>query len=239
VVAAVLIVTLGLIGGLAAACCAKAFGIVFLGEPRSREAEGGHEVGAFLLVPEILLAAGCLGMGLLGARIVPAMLPLLRVVSGVSGTEAELALAAIAHPLWGITRGAVVLLGLVGMLGLGRWLLLRGRSVERAGTWDCGYAAPTPHMQYTASSFAQPILDLFRPLLRPHRRVPEIRELHPAAARFSSETHDLFTQRLYRPAVAVVARLFAPLRRLQHGRLHLYVLYIVLALLALAIWKLG
>src|SRR5208282_206252 len=40
----IVIVILGLIGGLAAACFAKAFGIVFLGSPRSAEASEAREV---------------------------------------------------------------------------------------------------------------------------------------------------------------------------------------------------
>ena len=39
----IVILALALIGGLAAACFTKAFGIVFLGEPRSAHAAGAHE----------------------------------------------------------------------------------------------------------------------------------------------------------------------------------------------------
>ncbi len=42
---ATLIIGLALIGGLAAACFTKAFGIVFLGEPRHTPALQGHEIG--------------------------------------------------------------------------------------------------------------------------------------------------------------------------------------------------
>jgi hypothetical protein len=42
-----------------------------------------------------------------------------------------------------------------------------------------------------------------------------------------------------RPGFAAVGRIAAHLRRLQHGRLRWYVLYIALALVALLIWKLG
>ena len=49
---------LALIGGLAAACFTKAFGIVFLGHPRSRDAQGAHEAGPAMLLPGFVLAAG-------------------------------------------------------------------------------------------------------------------------------------------------------------------------------------
>jgi hydrogenase-4 component B len=239
ILAAVVIVALGMVGGLAAACFSKAFGIVFLGEPRSEEAKGAHESPVALLVPMAILAASCVGIGLLGG-------PLVRAVSGVAATAAglhqagaALALDGVTGPLAAITLGFGLFLGLAGSLALARFLLLRGRSRRSSVTWDCGYAAPTSRMQYTASSFAQPILGMFRLLLQPHRKVPEIRESFPKEAEFHSETRDLFGERVYRPGIGLAMRLFAPFRRLQHGNLHLYVLYIVVALLALAVWKLG
>ena len=48
------------IGGLAAACFIKAFGCIFLGEPRSDEAKRGHEVGLAMRIPMLMLAAACI-----------------------------------------------------------------------------------------------------------------------------------------------------------------------------------
>ena len=61
---------LALIGGLAAACFTKAFGIVFLGQPRSEHAEQAHEVGLAMVMPGVVLAAACILIGLLGASVV-------------------------------------------------------------------------------------------------------------------------------------------------------------------------
>ena len=55
---------LALIGGLAAACFTKAFGIVFLGEPRSGEAAHAHEAGAAMRWPMVVLAGLCVLIGL-------------------------------------------------------------------------------------------------------------------------------------------------------------------------------
>ena len=45
---------------------------------------------------------------------------------------------------------------------LGLWLLGRGiRRVRRCDAWGCGFAPPTPAMQYTAGAFAQPIRRVF------------------------------------------------------------------------------
>jgi hypothetical protein len=117
--------------------------------------------------------------------------------------------------------------------------LLRGRPVGESGTWDCGYAAPSPRMQYTASSFAQPITGLFSFFLRPRARASGPEGYFPAAAAYATETPDLFRERLYEPVFTGVLRLALRLRWLQHGRIQLYVLYIALTLLALLLWRLG
>ncbi len=38
---------------------------------------------------------------------------------------------------------------------------LASRAVRRAPAWDCGFPDPTPHSQYSAGSFAQPLRRVF------------------------------------------------------------------------------
>ena len=117
--------------------------------------------------------------------------------------------------------------------------LLSARHVTQSNTWDCGYAAPSARMQYTASSFAGPFMILFRMFLRPRTRLTAPQDLFPRQASFHSETPDIFRDYLYRPIFLGVAWAASRLRWLQHGRIQLYVLYIALTILVLLIWKLG
>jgi len=137
-----------------------------------------------------------------------------------------------------VLAGALVL-ALTGALALLRRTLLAGRSVERARTWDCGYAQPTASMQYTASSYVQPATVFFAALLRSHRRVAAPAGLFPGEASFATETPDLCEEALYRPAFRLVGRAAGRLRWLQHGKSHIYVLYISITILVLLIWYLG
>ena len=91
---------LALIGGLAAACFTKAFGIVFLGEPRSRDAADAHESRPLMVAPMLLLAAGCIAVGFLGFFIVPAMTG---VVSGIFGFDAGRELI-LREAIWALLR---------------------------------------------------------------------------------------------------------------------------------------
>jgi hydrogenase-4 component B len=227
---------LALIGGLAVACFTKAFGIVFLGEARSAAAEEARDPGPALLAPMALLAAGCLGVGLLAPRVLPALRPVLDPLVGAP-TEAPIARAGDA--LSRVVLGASALLVLAaGLAGLRR-ILLSGRRVERAGTWDCGYALPTPRMQYTASSFSEPLTGLFRFLLRTRRRVRAPQGLFPRGGFLATETPDVCREGVFSPLFAGVSRGLSALRGFQTGKVRRYVLYIALTLLALLGWKLG
>ena len=231
---------LALIGGLAAACFTKAFGSVFLGEPRCEEAKHAHEVGLAMRIAMLILAGACIFVAL-SAPLWPMMLRsavalinpvFFREISELSNSKAVFPLAVLCAASW-------ALLGIIGLLIFLRRRLLSGRNVAQSPTWDCGYIAPTARMQYTASSFASPLALLFRMFLRPKIRLHAPRGLFPTQASYHSETPDGFRDYLYRPIFLGVAWAASKLRWLQHGRIQLYVLYIALTILVLLIWKLG
>jgi len=227
---------LALIGGLAVACFTKAFGVIFLGEPRGRHAEHAHEVGPAMRIPMVVLAVGCVGIGLAAAAMAVVVEPAVAILAG--GLHVQPAAVWASGLLGKVAAVALGGLALAVALALLRARLLAGRAVTAAVTWDCGYVAPSPRMQYTASSFADPLTRLFRIFLRTRRRFEPPAGLFPASSSFATETPDVYRERLYGPAFAAVDRFLGRFRWLQHGRLNLYVLYIVLALLALLAWKL-
>jgi len=234
------ILALALIGGLALACFAKAFGIIFLGEPRSEHALHAHEAGPAMRLPMLFLAAVCLAIGLCAPQVVRAMAPAVGCIVRTPSVETARLLSAAALSLSGIVLCAAGFLFLVTLLGWIRLRLAARDAPARTGTWDCGYARPTARMQYTASSFAQPLTDLFRVFLGTRREFAPPQGVLPSEpSAFHSETPDVFTERCFRPVFAGVAWLMAHPRRLQHGRVQLYVLYVALTLVALLIWYLG
>ena len=235
----VVIGALALIGGLATACFTKAFGIVFLGEPRSADAALAHEAGPAMRLPMVLLATACVGVGLFPVAAVFALTPALLLVARQPKAAVTAILAGAADSLRMVAIGAALLLVIVAFLTILRRRLLAGRSVEETGTWDCGYARPTARMQYTASSFAQPLTELFGLVLRTRTRLVPPKGLFPRRAALETDTPDAFSELLFRPAFAGIERALDRLRVLQQGRIQVYVLYIVLTLIALMVWKLG
>jgi hydrogenase-4 component B len=231
---AVVIAVLAAVGGLALACFTKAFGIVFLGVPRSSKGDVAVEAPLSMVLPMVVLAAACLVLGLGGGLVVPALHGLVSEFVG-EGARPALRDAGLVLSRVALVAGGTV--ALAALIALGRRLLLSGRDVRASSTWDCGYVAPSPRMQYTASSFAQPIVDQFRSLLgtRKHLSSPEIH--FPDSAHLETETPDLGREGIYEPLFESARGALRRILILQHGRLHVYVLGLVVTLVALLLWQ--
>jgi hydrogenase-4 component B len=237
VAALVVIVSLALIGGLAAACFTKAFGTIFLGQPRSGHAGHAHEAGPCMRAPLILLAGLCLVIGLSAPLVIGVLVPVVNQLVGAAGPGDWAATATV--PLTVVACVGVGLLAVFVILAAVRSALLGRRSVDESGTWDCGYIAPTPRMQYTASSFAAPLTHFFGLLLGTRSKLSAPKGFFPNSASYSTETPDMSRERFYKPLFIAVERGLSKFHWLQHGRLNFYILYIVLTLLTLLAWKLG
>jgi hypothetical protein len=94
-------------------------------------------------------------------------------------------------------------------------------------------------MQYTASSFAQPLTDTFDLLLQTHRVVIAPRGLFPKEASLATETPDPYQEYIFRPLFRAIGRDLLLLRPLQQGQVQLYILYIAVTLLLLLLWQLA
>jgi formate hydrogenlyase subunit 3/multisubunit Na+/H+ antiporter MnhD subunit len=232
-----LIASLGLIGGLAAACFTKAFGIVFLGEARSEHVSRAHEVGWAMRLPMLALAAGCVLIGLFAPVVVKSLQAVLENATGLPPENVRESLATATNPLTFVMIGVAAFLLLLLALILLRRGLLAGRRVDESVTWDCGYARPTARIQYTASSFVQPFTTLFHWLLGTQRQLQRPEGFFPAKASLTTETPDLTHEELYRPGFLKINWGIAKLRWMQQGHVQLYVLYIAVTLIVLLAWK--
>jgi formate hydrogenlyase subunit 3/multisubunit Na+/H+ antiporter MnhD subunit len=229
---------LALTAGLAAVAFAKAAGIALLGEPRTAGATRARELSVALRAPLFLLVSGCAATGLASPFLVAASAPLLRELALLPESVLREGLALASHSLEGAMIACGVLVALVGLLAVSRRLLLARRDVESALTWDCGYARPTARMQYTGTSFTEPVTRLFRVVLPTRTSGTPPTGLFPSPSSFASETPDTFSVYAFTPVFRALGLAFSKLRWIQHGRLNLYMLYIALALLVLLVWKL-
>jgi hypothetical protein len=103
-------------------------------------------------------------------------------------------------------------------------------------TWDCGYAAANPRMQYTASSFAEGLVGGLRWVLWPKVHGGKVAGSFPVDRPFHSQVPDPVLDRAADPTFRFLAAGATLLRVFQGGQLHLYLLYVLLTLLLLLLW---
>jgi hydrogenase-4 component B len=238
----VAVALLALTSGLAAACFVKAFGITFLGMPRSGEADRAREVPLAMQCGMAVLALACVALGL-GAFV---MVPVLgAVLAGQSGMPPVAVAFSLRLPLE--VPGAVgrmsptfLLLGLVLLLAavpLALRLFGAARGLRVSDTWGCGRIAQTPRMQYTATAFAEPLRRVFAELYRPSEDLSI--DFHPNSRYFVQSIEyrtrilPWFERYLYEPVIAWVKVWAARARAVQSGSVHAYLSYLVAALVAL------
>ena len=221
-------------GALATASFVKVFGTVFLGAPRG--ATAGHAERPGMARPALALASACFLLGIAG----PWLAPFLE--RAVFSWDPSLARSGVriadGAPLLWITGFGLVLAALF-LAGVAVLRRSRAAGESRSGpTWDCGYAAPTARMQYTGRSFGEWLGERLLPrTLGPSVRRQPPQGLFPKLARFSASTPDPFHARLFAPAFSSWADRLNRLRWLQQGRIGVYMLYILLALVCLLAWS--
>jgi hydrogenase-4 component B len=147
------------------------------------------------------------------------------------GGAAPIAAAGLHDLAEALSRVALLALSLIGvaaLLWLARGYLLARAPVATSTTWACAALPLTPRMQYTASSYAAPLLDSFHPL--------EGVQVDARAAGFHSHPIDLVLDGLVFPVWRRIGMLAHEARLLQAGRLRWYLLYVILTVLALLVY---
>jgi hydrogenase-4 component B len=91
-------------------------------------------------------------------------------------------------------------------------------------------------MQYSSSSFARILVELFGTFLRPQGHRPGLKGYFPEASSYGSHLPETVLELGFLPLFRQADRRLATLRKLQHGQLHLYILYIFVTLVALLVW---
>jgi len=234
---------LALTSGLAAACFVKAFGITFLALPRSRQAAEAREVSRSMRAGMGALAGACVILGLSPTLVVPVLVRILSGFDGFAGTTGvtfTLGTRLITPAGFGQVSPWLVALGLLLILCLIPlfFRVFRVRlSLRRSETWGCGRVSQTARMNYTATSFAEPLRRVFAEIYRPTKELTV--DTHAESRyfvqgiRFSSGITPWFENWLYAPLLRLVDAVACQVRRLQGGSAHLYLAYVAVVMILL------
>ena len=238
---------LALSAALAAACFVKAYGVTFLGRPRTPAAERASETDRFSLAAMFFLAALCLVVGILPGVFIDALAPVSTALIGARmppqiGAQ-WLSIVPIAASRSSYDGLLVFLfMTLSGTLAAYAIHRLASDRLRRAPAWDCGYPDLSPATQYTAMSFAQPIRRVFGTFVfraREQVDMPPPGDMRPA--RLTVRITDPIWDSLYAPLVVGIGAVADRLNRLQfltiRQFLSLVFCALVILLLVLAIWS--
>ena len=230
---------LALSAALAAACFVKAFGVTFLGRPRTPVAAVAREVDRFSLLAMFVLAALCLLAGVLPGLVIDGLTPVVRGLVGdrmpVQLGVPWLAIVPIAEARSSY-NGLLMFLFITVSASLASYAIhrLASRALRRAPPWDCGYPDTSPVTQYTAGSFAQPIRRVFGTSVfraREHVQMSPPGDPHPA--RLQVDLRDLVWEMLYAPVVRAVDAVAGLLNVLQFQTIRRYLSLVFAALIVL------
>jgi hydrogenase-4 component B len=225
-------ILLAMAGALALACFAKAAAIVFLGAPRTHATEHAHECGVWMRGPMLTLAGACVALGLAPMIFWPA------IARAVGAWDPAWMTSEPPAPLSALGTVQIGLGGVAAGVAIWLWQKAHANGLRRGLTWDCGYARPTARMQYTSGSFAGLAAAWFTWLLLPERVLRRPRGLMPASASRFERVPETVLERVLTPAAEFVLRVSTATRRLQHGRLSAYILYVVVGVLAVSLFVL-
>lgn len=232
---------LALTGALAAACFVKAFGIAFLGMPRSHQAENAKESSFSMITGMAVLAVLCLIFGIFPDAVISMLSSSVLQITGsyglmpgngvlyISETVATLSPASIL-----VTLIVMAIASIIFLLSVGR-----KRKTTYSDSWDCGMPALNARMQYTATAFTKPIRMIFKQIYLPKRELKVSYHVKPffvKSIRYSGGITPFFEKYIYEPVTTFIHEFAGKVRMLQSGSLHLYLLYILITLILLLIF---
>jgi len=228
---------LALTGALVAATFVKVYGVAFLGLARSRHVRHARKPPLGMIAGQGLLAILCLLLGILPTWVVGVLESVSRQLFGgvlsQVGAHGWLWLTPISSETASYGAPLVVLL-LAGIAGLAIWVLRQNavHRVRRCDPWDCGFASPSPRMQYSATAFAQPVRRVFSLLFHIEESVSPRED---GQLRYQLRLRDRTWGLFYLPVARLVEIAARRVVRLQSGHVRLYLGW-TLATLLILLW---
>jgi formate hydrogenlyase subunit 3/multisubunit Na+/H+ antiporter MnhD subunit len=240
IAAPIAVAVIALTAGVGVATYVKAVGTGLLARPRTDAAAHAQESPTSMITAMGVAGLACVALAVLPTVTLPAIgrvtqaLHLTTVPIGGGLTAIQLTgLSARLWPLW-LAVGLVGVTAAIAIAGRA-W----GRERVRSIAWDCGDGPLTARMEYTATSFAEPLQRVFDDTLAPERDVDvthdEESAYHIQAIRYRLRIPDRIENRLYRPLIRAMTRLGEHARWLAPGVIHRYLAYMLSALIAVLV----
>lgn len=231
--------SLALTGAIAAAAFVKAFGITFLGMPRSEVAKKAHESHFTMTSAMGFVAFCCLFLGVFPNIVIPVLsMP----VFAITGSETRFLVKGFFITASGSISTTALALSMLIVMLLSLVLipfLFGKKKVEYGESWDCGFPSLTPRMQYTATAFTQPLRIIFKRVYMPKREVNitySLDKLFVSSMSYKGDIVPFLTKYALTPLFRLITVFSNKLTLLQAGTLQLYLAYILITLVVLLLF---
>ena len=233
--------TLACSAALAAACFVKAFGMSFLGRPRTKAASAAAETDRFSQIAMLLLALLCLLAGILPGFVLDSLGAVTQLAVGerLAPQSAQAWMRIVPVDIHRSAYSGLFVFVMILLAAAATAFVVRrvaSHALRRSPAWDCGFPDASPATQYTAGSFAQPIRRVFGSVVfRAREAVAMPKPGDTAVARLQVELHDTVWDALYAPIIRLVAATAERLNRMQFLTIRNYLTLVFAALVALLI----
>ncbi len=238
--------------GLALATFIRIFGITFLARPRSEAAHQAKEAPKSMIVGMSITASICVAFGIfpfIATSLVSASFGFDKQQHFLSlQTLSPFAVLGVPTSSGALTSSSMsagtvaLMMGCVGAFCAGLLFVASGRKTARKvySTWDCGFGQLNERMQYTASSLSQPLRVVFKILYKPHNEAEvsyftDSNRYLKKSAKVETHTRDVFNEGFYQPVVKATTLVLDTVRKMQTGKINAYLLYIMIALVAMLV----
>lgn len=217
---ALALAALAMTAALSVLCFVKVSGLVLLGEPRRPACAHAVEAPRAMRVGVLVLAAWCVALA-----VVPGVIAerCARILPGSTQVGTAIRL----DPLGTGGLPTVALAGAILVL-VGALRLSRGRRVAApAPVWASGQRVE-PALDWTSAGFTKPVRLVLEAILRPEREITTtIRDGIVQSVSYRGRMPLLIDEHVYAPAQRLALGSAAVARRMQSGRLSVYVAYLI------------
>jgi hydrogenase-4 component B len=188
---------LAFVGAVSALSITRAYGVIFMGQPRDSTLPEGHDPSGWMLVPLLVHTAGSVLLGLLpvvGLALVAT--PTRLFLHPWPDAEVQQAMQGVREVLERVGMVSLSVAGLIALAWALRWLWRR-HAPALGPTWGCGYTAGSPRMQYTGSSFSREFSHHYEEVMVLLERHKEPQGYFPDDAYVVADCVDAVERRLY------------------------------------------
>ena len=213
---------LAFVGSIAILCFSRFVGIAFLGEPRSSHSMNvKNDVSSIMLIPSFIISACIFFIGLfpqyvLGYVLCPASL----YIQNDKTIDLFKSITTFAAT---ISQVLLILLAIIFVIFVLRFIFKNHSRTHE--TWGCGYDKPSASIQYTASSYANPLITMIKHLFKRVSHVKKPKELFPKEAYYEQEIEDIEEAYIVTPLIKLDEKFLTKFERIQNGNIQQYILF--------------